>query len=80
MCVSHFVQARCTYRRLPAARAGVSSACTASASFSRPATRSMKPLDSTRAAAFARTDAIHPAETRMPAISAISTAARPDGT
>ena len=40
----------------------------------------MNPLDSTSAAAFARTPAIQPAETVIPAISAISAAARRDGT
>ena len=79
MRVRNGVQARCTYRSPPAARAGVSSACTASASFSSPATRSMKPLDSISRAAFARTPATQPAETAIPAISRISSAARPTG-
>ena len=79
-CVRYAVQARCTYRIPPAARAGVSSACTASACPSRSFTRSRNPLDSTRAAAFARTPAIQPADTFTPARSAIKAAARPDGT
>ena len=55
-------------------------ACTASACRSSSATRFMNPLDSTRAAALARTEAIQPADTRIPPSPAISTAARPDGT
>ena len=63
----------------PAARAGVSSACTAGAVFSSSRTRSMNPLPSTSAAAFPRIPAIHPAETATPARWDISTAARYTG-
>jgi hypothetical protein len=80
MRVRNRVQARCTYRIPPAARAGVSSACTASACRSSSFTRSMNPLDPISAAALARTPAIQPADTRIPAIWAISAAARRDGT
>ena len=61
------MQARCTYRVPPAARAGVSSACTAGAVCSSSRTRSTNPLASTSAAAFPRIPAIHPAETVTPA-------------
>jgi hypothetical protein len=61
------VQARCTYRIPPAARAGVSSACTAGASRSSSRTRSANPLAPISAAAFPRMPAIHPAETVRPA-------------
>ena len=67
MRVRYAVQARCTYRVPPDARAGVSSACTAWAVFSSSRTRSMNPLASTSAAAFPRTPAIHPVETATPA-------------
>jgi hypothetical protein len=70
------VQARCTYASPPAARAGVSSACTAAAVLSSSRTRPMNPLASTSAAAFPRIPAIHPAETRRPASSHSSSVAR----
>ena len=67
MQVRYRVQARCTYRVPPAARAGVSSACTAGAARSSSRTRVMNPLASTSPAAFPRIPAIHPAETATPA-------------
>jgi len=76
MQVRYRVQARCTYRVPPAARAGVSSACTAAAAFSNSRTRSMNPLDSTSAAAFPRIPAIHPVEAATPASWHSSSAAR----
>jgi hypothetical protein len=81
VCMSdrYAVQARCTYRIPPAARAGVSSACTAGASFSSSFTRSMNPLPATSAAAFPRTPATQPVETVTPAIWDISPAARCTG-
>ena len=74
------MQARCTYRIPSAARAGVSSACTAGAVFSSSRTRPGNPLCFTSAAAFPRMSAIHPVETAMPAISRSRPAARPTGT
>jgi hypothetical protein len=65
--VRYLVQARCTYRVPPAARAGASSACTAGAVFSSSRTRSMNPLASTSEAARPRIPAIHPVETAIPA-------------
>ncbi len=62
-----------------AARAGVSSACTAGAVFSSSRTCSMNPLVSTRAAAFPRIPAIHPVETATPASWHSSSAARYTG-
>jgi hypothetical protein len=50
-----------------AARAGVSSACTAGAAFSSSRTRCMNPLASTSAAAFPRIPAIQPMETAVQA-------------
>lgn len=62
------MQARCTYRRPPAARAGVSSACTAGAACSSSRTRATNPLASISAAALPRTPAIQPVDTTIPAI------------
>ena len=61
------MQARCTYRVPPAARAGVSSAWTAGAVFSSSRTRSVNPLSSISTAAFPLIPAIDPVETATPA-------------
>ena len=79
MCVRYAVQARRKYRIPPAARAGVSSACTAGAVLSSSRARSVNPLSATSAAALPRMPAIQPVDAATPAISRSSTAARPTG-